>query len=449
MGNCCGPQLQYLEDLEYKQIVRLNIQEKDREGKCFGKFTLAFSLLPPSDYNCQIFDIENSKLRISGCALPGVDPRGECEKECQDTFIFLSHENTILTVLFDGHGKEGRRVSMFCKDYVTNYFNKNHEVFDTDPRGAIEEMIENCDTGLTTSGIDCNLSGSTVVMVVVNSLGIHAGSVGDSKAILATLPKDNSPVVLPSYKNSTFKRPVRPIRSLNIVPLTADQKPNHEEELKRIRAAGGVVEKLADDLGRPVGPYRVWKKNGNLPGLAMSRSVGDTIAHEIGVISTPITHTFPIYLAFDQFIVLASNGIWDVMENFEVVNFVEKFRGATSNCKSNYPAKTTNSTIARLLCEEARYRWLGVVEEDDVMIDDITCIVIELSYGEIIRRVETGDVKERQVNKFRSIVIENAVKSEMTGAVRKDKTRGSMAADQAVIEEALIELQNEDKKTQE
>jgi hypothetical protein len=286
-------------------------------------------------------------------------------------------------------------------------------------------------------------------MVVVNSLGIHAGSVGDSKAILATLPKDNSQAVFPSYKSSPFKRPVRPTRNLNAVPLTAEQKPNHEEELKRIRAAGGVVEKLADDLGRPVGPYRVWKKNGNLPGLAMSRSVGDAIAHEIGVISTPITHTFPLYSAFDQFIVLASNGIWDVMENFEVVNFVEKFRGATSNCKNIYPAKTSNSTISRLLCEEARYRWLGIVEDDDVMIDDITCIVIELSYGEVVRRVATGNVEERQVNKFRSIVIENAIKGEGTGAVRKDKTRGSMAVDQAIIEEALIELQNEDKKTQE
>ena len=37
--------------------------------------------------------------------------------------------------------------------------------------------------------------------------------------------------------------------------------------------------------GDPIGPYRVWLKNENVPGLAMSRSVGDRVAHSVGVIS--------------------------------------------------------------------------------------------------------------------------------------------------------------------
>ena len=39
--------------------------------------------------------------------------------------------------------------------------------------------------------------------------------------------------------------------------------------------------------GDPIGPYRVWLKNENVPGLAMSRSVGDRVAHSVGVISEP------------------------------------------------------------------------------------------------------------------------------------------------------------------
>ena len=39
--------------------------------------------------------------------------------------------------------------------------------------------------------------------------------------------------------------------------------------------------------GDPIGPYRVWLKNENIPGLAMSRSVGDRVAHSVGVISDP------------------------------------------------------------------------------------------------------------------------------------------------------------------
>ena len=31
-----------------------------------------------------------------------------------------------------------------------------------------------------------------------------------------------------------------------------------------------------------------------------------------------------------------------------------------------------------MLCEEARHRWFTIVEEEDVLIDDISCVVIEL-----------------------------------------------------------------------
>jgi len=45
------------------------------------------------------------------------------------------------------------------------------------------------------------------------------------------------------------------------------------------------------------------------------------------------------------------------MDNQEVSNFVEKYRSTTKHFPSDeYPATITNSTIARLLCEEARYR---------------------------------------------------------------------------------------------
>ncbi|OMJ67134.1 hypothetical protein SteCoe_35784 [Stentor coeruleus] len=443
MGNCCGQRAQYLDELEYKQIVQLHISEKDRTGRSIGKYTLSFSLLPPSDQSCMIFDLLNTKVKVSGCILPGFDPHGECGKECQDSYAFATKENNLFAVLLDGHGKEGRKVSLFCRDYMMNYFYKNYELFEQDPQNALENVIESCDNELLSSGIECNLSGTTAVVVIINTLGIHAGSVGDSRSVLASLPKDISDTAYTQYKSLPFKRPVKPIRKLNAVPLTIDQKPNHEEELKRIYKAGGVVEKLSDNLGRPVGPYRVWKRRSNLPGLAMSRSIGDGIAHNVGVISSPITHTFPLYTAYDQFIILASDGVWDVMENLEVVNLIERFRSSCQNTGKDYPAKTSNSTIARLVCEEARYRWFGIIEDDDVMIDDISCIIIELFYGESVLKFDDRSIEDRKINKFRSIAIENAIKGQM-GVVRKDPTRGSMATEQAVIEEAIVELQSEE-----
>ena len=256
MGNCCKSESSYLESLEYKQHAELKIIDRDCSGNCIGRSLVSFALSGPIDQSYGLLNVLKTQIRASGCILPGLDPRGEYEKECQDSFAFVGKSDNLLSILFDGHGRDGRRVSLYCKDFFLRYFDKNSEDFERDPKSAIEDMVANCDNELESSGIECNLSGTTAVILLLNSLGIHAASVGDSRAILATIPKDNS-IQFPVYKNMPYKRPVRALRNLNAVALTIDQKPNHEEELKRILAAGGVVEKLADELGKPIGPYRV------------------------------------------------------------------------------------------------------------------------------------------------------------------------------------------------
>lgn len=77
----------------------------------------------------------------------------------------------------------------------------------------------------------------------------------------------------------------------------------------------------------------------------------------------------------------------DVLENQEVSDFVEAYRYSTireqSMAKYNDIVKPELVPIAQLLCEEARARWLTVVEAEDVLIDDISCIVIEFKDSEI------------------------------------------------------------------
>ena len=43
--------------------------------------------------------------------------------------------------------------------------------------------------------------------------------------------------------------------------------------------------RLADAQGQPVGPNRVWLADAWIPGLAMSRAIGDIVAHTVGVSS--------------------------------------------------------------------------------------------------------------------------------------------------------------------
>lgn len=67
--------------------------------------------------------------------------------------------------------------------------------------------------------------------------------------------------------------------------------------------------------------YRVWLPHDNSPGLAMARAFGDFCLKNFGVISVPeVTHHR--LTERDRFIVLATDGIWDVLSNEEVVGIV-------------------------------------------------------------------------------------------------------------------------------
>ncbi len=50
---------------------------------------------------------------------------------------------------------------------------------------------------------------------------------------------------------------------------------------------GGRVFPYRDEDGEQMGPFRVWTKEQNVPGLAMTRSFGDYVASTVGVISEP------------------------------------------------------------------------------------------------------------------------------------------------------------------
>lgn len=49
---------------------------------------------------------------------------------------------------------------------------------------------------------------------------------------------------------------------------------------------------LIDENGEPIGSHRVWLANMMLPGLAMSRSIGDDVAATVGVHAIPEIRTY-------------------------------------------------------------------------------------------------------------------------------------------------------------
>ena len=58
-----------------------------------------------------------------------------------------------------------------------------------------------------------------------------------------------------------------------------------------------------------------------IPGLAMSRSFGDRVAHSVGVSAEAEVREF-LLTTNDKFVVIASDGVWEFLSNEDVAGIV-------------------------------------------------------------------------------------------------------------------------------
>ena len=66
----------------------------------------------------------------------------------------------------------------------------------------------------------------------------------------------------------------------------------------------------------------MWLKNKQVPGLAMTRSIGDMVAGSVGVVCDPEIQVFSDLNKTDRAIVIASDGLWDRLSNQEIKEIV-------------------------------------------------------------------------------------------------------------------------------
>ncbi|PAN29383.1 hypothetical protein PAHAL_5G222400 [Panicum hallii] len=170
--------------------------------------------------------------------------------------------------------------------------------------------------------------GSTALVVVVEPRRIVVANCGDSRAVLC--------------------------RGGAAVPLSTDHKPDRPDELERIESAGGQI--------------IYWQGPRVLGVLAMSRSIGDyfmkpSMSAEPEVTVTDRTDT-------DEFIILASDGLWDVMSNefaCKVARYCLSGRAA-AKCPATVGGSSARDAAA-LLVEMAAARGSD---------DNISVVVVEL-----------------------------------------------------------------------
>jgi len=269
------------------------------------------------------------------------------ESPNQDDFFVLRVDDWSMYGVFDGHGPYGHAVSAFVHRTLPFLIVTDPD-FSTDLHTCLKRSFHTCNhlIGLASEELerisspedekywDCLLSGTTCTIVVARENELTIAHVGDSRVIAGV---DHGG------------------KKLEVIELSADHKPQHSVERKRIHNAGGEVRKLEGDI-----PYRVFCKGRHYPGLAMSRALGDALAQSVGVTCDPDITTYT-RTKHDKFIVVASDGIWEFLSSQEVADMVNKqgFNGCQNSAD--------NCSI------EAWKRWL---KEEGNVVDDITCLTI-------------------------------------------------------------------------
>ncbi|KAG9449104.1 hypothetical protein H6P81_009069 [Aristolochia fimbriata] len=223
-------------------------------------------------------EMEDALAVVPGFMSPTCEAFGGCTAPGSRTSTEISPVHFF--GVYDGHG--GSQVARFCAERMHEVV-AGEWVMGGDVEGwrrRWEEAFTNAfgrvDNDVAGESIAPDMVGSTAVTVVVSSCQIIASNCGDSRAVLC--------------------------RGSQTIPLTIDHKPDREGELARIEENGGKVIN--------------WNGPRVLGVLAMSRSIGD---HYLRPWIIPVPEiTFTTRTEEDECLIVASDGLWDVMSNEEV-----------------------------------------------------------------------------------------------------------------------------------
>ncbi|KAI3437721.1 hypothetical protein D9Q98_000169 [Chlorella vulgaris] len=275
------------------------------------------------------------------------------KSDCQDDAVvmerFGGQQHQLFAGVFDGHGPYGRNAAKFASTRLPQLLAAKLATARSERKrlAALRSAFLEVNASMReeqAAGFDASLSGTTACCALLVGRRVLVASSGDSRCLVARRDPSTG--------------------ELEVLPLTWDAKPSQPDEHSRIVQSGGVVKQLLDEQGHRVGAYRVFRRGDDvLPGLAMSRSLGDLYAHSVGVSAEPILNTYTLGER-DLFLILATDGLWDIMDNEEAADFVERYKGR----------RDAHVSCAEALTLEAQERWKALHEE--AIVDDISCVIL-------------------------------------------------------------------------
>ena len=292
---------------------------------------------------------------------------GDDKKVNQDNYFifknFVQGFDNIFMGVCDGHGYYGHEVSGYIKENLPMDLNhliktKKLNVLTDDLSSIIKTafILENKSL-LRNRQIDSDLSGSTCISVIYTPKKLIIANIGDSRCILGKCIEKENLGEKDEIIGQKNKKNVKWVAE----NLSRDHKPTIPEEAERILKVGGRIRPMKDDDGEFIGPMRVYMKDKDMPGLAMTRSFGDYFGSTAGVISEPEVSEY-FFKPEDKFIVLASDGLFEFIESQEIVDIIK-----------DYYDKNDIVGCCEYLYKESTRKW---IEEEEDTIDDITMILV-------------------------------------------------------------------------
>ena len=344
---------QFFNNLENEKINLINVDYRVKKGNKSNELINQKNI----EYNFNKFDSNGWVKNYGILTLPGKDISGE-QKINQDSFVFKTKINNVkdfnIFGVLDGHGPEGHFVSKFTSEFIPSLLSNHPEIKPlTDPEKIYKKLKDNncriiiktfieADNQLKKVSFDATESGCTCVLIIHIGSHIICANTGDSRAIVVFGESNDNNINYYQHE-----------------PLSIDCKPEIPQEAKRIIMNGGEVRQMKNELGEGVGPYRVWAKDGNYPGLAMSRSIGDLKGKNIGVIPDPSILEYDLCTK-TKYIVACSDGVWEFLNNENVRDIGKKYY--INNNPSGF-------------CHELVSQSLNLWEKNDIVVDDITAVV--------------------------------------------------------------------------
>ena len=237
--------------------------------------------------------------------------------------------------VFDGHG-DGGLASNYVADHIVQCLTSTQEwnEFDGDSKTlgtALSKACSDIDVDLKAMFANGNIvrnGGSTGIMALVTPQEIIIGNVGDSRCILVQKETKCNDLSEQFEKSASISDKED---GFVVKGLSNDHKPNLPEEKSRIEKAGLEVFEETFPSGENDELTSIWKiKRSAMEKIAVSRAFGDfdykanedLTVEEQAIVCVPEIQIQKRDNYADMYLVLACDGVFDVMSNDEVGKFV-------------------------------------------------------------------------------------------------------------------------------